>query len=156
MYVYVLSQYLKDAITLKQFYTPLKSGVLHRCVCQCLGNLRIQGISRYSSDWVNTLRLRQNGRHWFSRWHFQTHFLERKLLYFGENFIEICSPWVQLTKKIYKQTWMMFFHHCTCRCSSTSPAPLGTKNSHVYVKFTWSTSNYTRMTFGWFDTIIDI
>ena len=29
----------------------------------------------------------------FSRRNNQAHFLERKLLYFDENVIEICSPW---------------------------------------------------------------
>ena len=35
----------------------------------------------------NALRPRQIGRH------FQTHFLQKKLLYFDENSIQICSPW---------------------------------------------------------------
>ena len=51
-----------------------------------------------SHRWVNTLRPRQNGRH-FCRRHFHVHFLEWKLSNFKWNFIEICylgSNW-QLT-----------------------------------------------------------
>ena len=48
---------------------------------------------------LNTLRPRQDG------FHFATHILEWKLLYFEENFIEICSQGSNWYKKNHFQFW---------------------------------------------------
>ena len=49
---------------------------------------------KHIHQWLNTLRPRQNGYHYYlRRRHFQVHLQEWKLLDFKGNFTELCSLW---------------------------------------------------------------